>query len=177
LKKRKLLTSSFDRVSMQMDDLLSFLKRVAVKQLNGEEVSEKEYEQIRLYGSTLGYLTTALLSDFETSRWFEVHGPDRNVAVIADIGTVQDTVLEEGVGTVDEIFVVVEFDGVPTLTRGGVFSYYEFTWPAADRLTDEKWQELLKQDKAPSRPDWVQRFLFPHACPKMPDVLFYSSGC
>lgn len=177
LEKRKLLTSGFGNVARQMDDLLAFLERVARKQLAGEKLSAGEHEQIRLYGAEIQGMTTQLLSDFGANQWHELQGPDRNVAVIADIGTTGDRALEVGVGPVSEIFVVVELDGEPTLTRGAVFSYYEFTWPAADRLTDEKWHQLLGEDRAPPRPDWVKAFESDRLCPKMPDVYFYSSGC
>jgi len=90
------------------------------------------------------------------------------VAVVAEIATALAQALEEGVGTVDEIFVIIEVKGVLTLTRGGVFSYYEFTWPVSDRLTDERWQQMLKENKAPARPDWINRFLVPERMPKMP---------
>lgn len=176
LRRRHLLTSRFERTSREMGDLLDFLEGIARKEVNGEKIADEEYEQIRVYGGELEYLTIKLLGDGVASFLDEIIGPDRNVAVVADIATVEMQVLEESVGTVDEIFVVVAFDGVPTLTRGGIFSYYEFTWPASDRLTDEQWQQMLKDDKAPTRPDWIDRFLVPELCPKMPDVNFYSSG-
>jgi len=169
LRKRNLLTSRFEDTSRRMGDLLGFLEGIARKEVTGEKVTDKEYEEIRVYGTVLEDLTTKMLGD-EYSRWFSLSGPDRNVAVVADIATSLSEALEEGVGTVDEIFVIVECDGVPTLTRGGVFSYYEFTWPVSNRLTDERWQQMLKEDKAPARPDWIDRFLVPELCPKMPNM-------
>jgi len=55
---------------------------------------------------------------------------------------------------------VVEEDGSITLqvAKGGVFSYYEFPWPAEDRLTDEQWREMLESDEPPSRPEWIASF-------------------
>jgi hypothetical protein len=44
------------------------------------------------------------------------------------------------------------------VAKGGVFSYYEFPWPADDRLTDEKWREMLDNDEAPDRPVWIDTF-------------------
>ena len=93
-------------------------------------------------------------------------------ARIADVATAPDyvrdgvpdpTVLEEGVGRVDEIYVVVPAvaeDGTIYLqvAKGGVFSYYEFPWPAADRLTDDKWREMLDSGEAPDRPVWIDTF-------------------
>jgi len=47
------------------------------------------------------------------------------------------------------------------LTRGAVFSYYEFQHPSADRLTDEKWQRMLNTGKTPPPPVWTKSFLLP----------------
>jgi hypothetical protein len=175
LDKYRILTDRFQNVAGQLDELLLFLERVSRKELARKTPSDGEYEQIRIFGSNLESLTLNLLTDFNYGG--PINGPDRSVAVVADIGTVAGTALEEAVGTADEIFVVVEFAGRPTLTRGAVFSYYEFNWPAADRLTDEKWQSLRKKGKAPERPGWVEKFLVPESCPPMPNVFFYSSGC
>jgi hypothetical protein len=87
--------------------------------------------------------------------------------VIADVATNPNppaTVLEEGVGRVNPIYVVVpivETDGDIYLqvNKGGVFSYYEFPWPIEDRLTDEKWRLMLDEGKAPPPPEWTQSFL------------------
>ena len=71
---------------------------------------------------------------------------------------VPNQVLEEGVGDAFLIWVVAPVDGRPTLTQGGVFSYYEFTWPLADRLTDEAWQSLQPK---PDQPVWTESFVVP----------------
>lgn len=55
--------------------------------------------------------------------------------------------LEEAVGMVDEIYVIAEIQGKPYLTRGAVFSYYEFTNPTP--LTDESWQTLINHPPNP----------------------------
>jgi hypothetical protein len=55
---------------------------------------------------------------------------------------------------------VIEEDGSITLqvAKGGVFSYFEFPWPMDDRLTDEKWREMLAEGEAPPRPAWISSF-------------------
>jgi hypothetical protein len=45
------------------------------------------------------------------------------------------------------------------VTKGGVFSYYEFPWPMSDRLTDEAWREMLGSGQAPARPYWTASFM------------------
>jgi len=42
------------------------------------------------------------------------------------------------------------------LTRGAVFSYYEFT--SNKRITDEEWQAMLKEGRQPALPDWTGSF-------------------
>jgi hypothetical protein len=58
---------------------------------------------------------------------------------------------------------VVAEDGTIFLevAKGGVFSYYEFPWPANDRLTDDAWREMLVEGTAPDRPAWVGTFFTP----------------
>ena len=86
---------------------------------------------------------------------------DERMDIIADVHTDLNTkqVLEEGVGSPFDIFVIVEDPRGTRLCRGGVFSYYEFKHPMDDRLTDEKWQEMGKQDKRPAQPLWTQTFI------------------
>jgi uncharacterized protein DUF3160 len=38
------------------------------------------------------------------------------------------------------------------------YSYYEFQHPAAERLTDPLWMQLLMSNKAPPRPAWTSAF-------------------
>ena len=62
-------------------------------------------------------------------------------------------------GDAEVIYVAVHVDGQVVLTRGGIFSYYEFTWPMDDRLTDEAWQDMLTQGEAPPLPSWTASFV------------------
>ena len=49
-------------------------------------------------------------------------------------------------------------DGRILIGAGPVLSYYEFKHPIEDRLTDEKWRQMLEQGDAPDRPDWISSF-------------------
>jgi hypothetical protein len=87
-------------------------------------------------------------------------------AVIADVATdpaPPPMVLEEAVGRINEMHVVVpvvEEDGTIYLqvAKGGVFAYYEFPWPMSDRLTDEKWRQMLEEGTVPPPPAWTESF-------------------
>jgi hypothetical protein len=88
---------------------------------------------------------------------------NQQAALVADVATdPTGSVLEEAIGRVDEIYVVVpDGRGGLNVARGGVFSYYEFAWPMSDRLTDESWQAMLDQGNVPQRPGWTSRFVAP----------------
>lgn len=85
---------------------------------------------------------------------------DRRMAIVADVHTDTNSgmVLEEAVGNPYHIFVAVPIEGNLTVVKGAAFSYYEFKHPMSDRLTDEKWQEMLDNQKAPETPEWTKSF-------------------
>jgi hypothetical protein len=57
------------------------------------------------------------------------------------------------------IYVIAPIEGKLILTQGAVFSYYEFPWPMDDRLTDERWQEMLEAGEEPNLPAWTDAFI------------------
>jgi hypothetical protein len=81
--------------------------------------------------------------------------------IIADVHTDINSklTLTEASGYVDYIVVAYQRpEGDIVLAVGPVLSYYEFKHPMDDRLTDEKWRELLNLGKAPDRPVWIKSF-------------------
>jgi hypothetical protein len=81
--------------------------------------------------------------------------------IVADVHTDLNTkqVLEEGVGSPFNIYIIIEDSKGYRLCRGAVFSYYEFKHPLDDRLTDEKWQEMGKEGSRPNQPSWTKSFI------------------
>ncbi|MGC9393462.1 MAG: DUF3160 domain-containing protein [Anaerolineae bacterium] len=160
----------------RIEDLALVLKAMAEKQLSGVPLTEDEHHRIRYYGGELEHL---VMASADTPAGEPGALPymeeDPQAAVIADVATDPDpdadgvpnpVVLEVGVGRVSELHVVVplvEEDGNLRLqvARGGIFSYYEFPWPADDRLTDEKWQGMLDDGSAPAAPAWIESFYTP----------------
>ena len=86
---------------------------------------------------------------------------DKKMALIADVHTDpnEGDVLEEAIGNPMLIYVAVYVEGQVILTRGGTFSYYEFTWPMNNRLTDEAWQAMLDAGTEPAMPSWTGSFI------------------
>jgi hypothetical protein len=68
-------------------------------------------------------------------------------------------VLEVGTGYVDRIFVVIPLEGKLEIAQGGVYSYYEFTQPRSQVLTDDDWRTRLAGSDAPALPSWASNFV------------------
>jgi hypothetical protein len=91
----------------------------------------------------------------------------RKMACVADVHTngFDGTVLEAASGVPRAVYVFVNDKyGGARVTKGYVFSYYEFEKPASERMTDEDWKALVydesRADELESlRPDWHEEFL------------------
>lgn len=154
LDSRGLLNDEYRDKLARMESLLVSLKTMAEKELRGEALSDKEYDTIRNIGGILEGLVT-----FSPQVQEQVESEaDERMAVVADVHTDTNSgqVLEEGVGDAFLIFAIVPIEGQTVVAQGGVFSYYEFTHPMSDRLTDEAWQALSPK---PDRPVWTESFI------------------
>lgn len=178
LVKRNLLSDELKAKYDEFGDMLNLLKRLSIKELANQKPTQEEYEEIRYLGGKLDYLTLSVMAGKPT-RWDLVSETDKDMATVADVHTGGDKVLEEGVGHAYEILVIAPIEGKLMLTRGSALSYYEFKQPIGDRLTDEKWQSLLKAGKTPAPPVWTKSFLVPFkAAPiKASEMAEYDSGC
>ena len=154
----------------QLEDLASALQVMAGKELRGEPLTAEEYERIRFIGGELEHLTMLAAETESVEPGAKTYmDEEQQAAVIADVATdpgaaPQPAVLEVGVGRINEIYVVVpviEANGAAYLqvATGGVFSFYQFEWPASDRLTDEKWRLMLDNNGAPALPAWTGSFI------------------
>lgn len=163
LEMRGLLTTSMKENLSKMEQLAMSLKTISEKELNNEKLTNEEYELIRSYGGQLEHFWLEVNKD---EPQFKETGSEREyldenpAAIVADVATDPNGyVLEEGTGKISEIYVVVSIDGKLRITKGGVYSYYEFTWPMSDRLTDKKWREMLNSGQTPLLPEWTNAFV------------------
>ncbi len=164
LEERGMLPEKLAEAYGKFEDTLMFLKGIAEKELTNEPRTAEEYKRIQYFGGELERLTLEVAQgDQGAANWFEItNEADRNLACVADVHTSANSCLEVGVGPAYRIYVVVPHpDGGLQIAKGGVFAYYEFPWPASDRLTDEKWQALLKSGQAPEQPEWTKSFVVP----------------
>ena len=156
------LLSERNRASLErLEKLSSSLQAIAEKELTDRPVAKEDYDLIRSYGVQLEHFWVEALRDVE----FQLHrsqADSQPAALVADVATDPNgSVLEEAIGYIDEIYVIVPVDGKPRIVKGGVYSYYEFTWPMSDRLTDVKWRQMLDAKEAPPRPEWTKAFMVP----------------
>ena len=173
------------RINKSMKENAEFLLSASKKELAGQKLSEMEYHQIEYIGSTYEWLTLDLVKEKDQwlDGWENVEGPDKSVAVIADVFTSNCEnnpdrgIMHVGTGNVNDLFVVVEIEGYLYLTKGAVFSYHEFHIPMGNRLTDEEWQDMLDKNEAPEIPNWIKEIVVPIDAPKPNERIFYSSGC
>ena len=164
LQKRGLLPEKLDEPYDKFTNMLLFLKECAEKQLVNTKLSKDDYERIQWFGGEIERLSLEVVEGGERlQNWYEItNEADRHMATIADIHTSSTECLEVGVGYANRLYVIVpDPAGGLQLAKGGVMSYYEFKWPVSDRLTDEKWIEMLKAGKQPPMPAWTRSFVAP----------------
>ena len=143
----------------QLEDLAKDLKTISEKELEGKALTDDEYTLIQYYGGRIEGLTVAASDAAEGASNPDVPPGDLNdqdAAVVADVatGNMGATALEEGTGRIMEVYVVAPVAGKLVMSRGGVYSQYEFVQPSSDRLTDEQWRQMLDKGQAPALADW-----------------------
>lgn len=155
------------------EEMLTFLRDCALKELRGEDLSVEENYTLLTYGGTLEHITASIA---EADNWYLVESDtDKNMAVIADVHTVQAQYLEAAVGHAAEIYVVISQGGELYLTRGAVFDYFEFV--SDQRLTDEEWQTQIKES-VPERPPFTNSYMDEESAGSVPvPDMPYTTGC
>ena len=136
------------------EEILSRLIEIAKKELTNQPLSGEDWSFLDYLAERLEELGVDVDS---VDPWMNTGLKTTLVADVHTCGGDEKKVLEEAVGKVDLIVVVCPLpDGSAFLAAGPVLSYYEFKHPMADRLTDEKWRELLDSPNKPERPAWYQ---------------------
>jgi hypothetical protein len=148
----------------QMAETLGKLESLARKELAGEPFMEEEQEWLKK-------LISADPSHFcgappTYSGWYcKLFYADSSQSVewdptVSDVHTDPNTqtVLEEGVGDCTFLVAAINNGDDKMIYVGPAFTYYEFSRPAEDRLTDEKWKQTLVSGKQPPHPSWTGDF-------------------
>ena len=132
-----------------LEEVLSRLQEISEKELENKELTAEDYEFIKTFGDQL----EGTIEDVDDKA--------KKTTIVADVHTDgnTETVLEEGVGHVEMLVVAYKLpDGRILIGAGPVMSHYEFKQPMQDRLTDEKWREMLEANP-PERPEWIATYM------------------
>ena len=186
-KKYNLITEEVVNLSEGVRDEAEFFLNISKKELAGGKITDEEYDHIRYIGAAFENLSLEMIKEPDQflMGWYDVEGTDKSIAVVADVYTAnadnnpEQSVLYEGVGPADEIYVIVEIDNYLYLMRGGVFSYREFKRPMGEqRMNDEEWQQKLKEYPNTGKPSWMEEIIVPLK-KKVHDneVIYYGTGC
>ena len=136
-------------------ELFRFLERIARDELMGAPIAAADNDQLTYIGGRLESLFWQTADQIDGGA-----AADLDAALVADIQSGPDGVLELGTGRISRILVLVPNDaGVFQVAQGGVYSYCEFTSPPGVRLTDEEWRARLDGGEAPPRRAWQKAFL------------------
>jgi hypothetical protein len=137
----------------RFSEILSRLLEISKKELENKVLTDQDYEFIENFGSTSEGLIKIISGGDVDPDIFKT-------VLVADVHTDGNTekVLEEGVGYIKTLIAAYKLpQGHILIGVGPVFSYYEFKQPMKDRLTDEKWREMLNSQH-PSEPKWTKSF-------------------
>lgn len=150
----------------QLGSRLETLGNIAVKELTGTPFDEEDNSAIT---DCLGMIE-CLNTD---TGYNQPSGEMPETPIVAAVSGANDKVLEVGIGNVDRIYVVVPLEGKWEIAQGGVFSYYEFSQPRAERLTDEEWRNKLARGNV-EMPVWASNFVSLGGQPN--EALFFRIG-
>ena len=128
---------------------------IAEKELKNELPTDEEFELIRSFGGQLEHF------------WFEAVAPEgeeyyspqeQPAALVADIATDPNGSVLQTATNVGTIYVIVNVDGSPRLASGTVYTFYQFTQPMDQRMTDQDWWAMLgKMPDADGNFHWDDR--------------------
>ncbi|TAK95200.1 DUF3160 domain-containing protein [Patescibacteria group bacterium] len=153
LKERGLLDSLFDGRSTYLLESLEHLRKIAIAELENKNISDEDFEWLRLAPGNLESVMAVLPGEDQTED-------SARSALIADVHTdVPDNqILYEANGIPNYIFVAVKDTNGTRLTKGLTYSYFEFANPLGKRLTDQDWRGWvygIEAGKMPAAPTWT----------------------
>jgi hypothetical protein len=169
LEDRSMLNEKLLEGANSYKNLLNLLIDCSKKELNNEPLTEDEKNQLLRYGGTMENITQKFIEGV-TGDYASFELSDM---LVSDIATYESSYLSLGTGYFDEIYVVVPVDGKLYLSKGVVYSFYEFN--SDKRLTDEEWWALQgitikheeyadfpeqsePSDQLPEQPTWINTF-------------------
>jgi hypothetical protein len=137
-------------------NIVSFYQGIAQRELNGQPITEDEYEQLR--NTNLSFMADPFGGETD------IDPNTGKVALVADIhtDTVDSQILYEGTGKPYLMLAFVNNENSPRLVVGLAFNHYEFTGPlGGQRMTDEDWKKKVYDNPSslPPKNFWYQSLM------------------
>jgi hypothetical protein len=140
----------------KLRELCVTARGIAQREVADSAVSAGDYLEIK--NLARAFNATLLLPEDMTEPVGENVGEQLKMALIADVATdsaTGETILLAATGTPRAIYVFVnDKSGGPRITRGYVYSYYEFVASSEQRMTDGEWKKIVYD---PSRAEELHR--------------------
>ena len=139
----------------RLKEIAQKLVTISEKELKNEPLSEEEYDFIREYGGNLEHFWKEANQD--TVDYSLNHSYQSPCPVVTDIATDPNgQVLEIGSGQAQKIYVVFPIDGELHVGSGSAYSFYQFTQPMSQRLTDQEWRGMLEGGYLDDDWNWIK---------------------
>ena len=152
-----------------LSEMADRLLEISKKELRDEVLTDDEYEFIRSYGGNIEHFWMETVKDMNNGEW--VSTQEAPAALVVDIATNPNgEVLEAGTDDPSIIYVIVKVDGKLKIASGSVYTFYQFTWPIEDRLTDSRWHQMMgikpneegdyQTDQSITQPEWTESYRY-----------------
>lgn len=148
LRELQLLSTDIKNSLTTFMDTLELFLNASIMELEGKNLPQQMQMEIRNVTETF----TSIL-DVASER-------TQRAMIAADVHTDLNTnkVLEEALGKFNVLIVIYsDAEGNLYASAGPAYNYFEFKQPINERLTDEKWIELLSTNPPPP-PEWTNKF-------------------
>ncbi len=170
LRDRGMLNDKLFEGANEYQALLQLLIDCSIKELKNEPLSEEENSRLLRYGGSMENISASFLQSIVDEDYPSIEISDM---LVSDVSSSDGSYLSLGTGYFDHIYVVTPMNGKLYLSRGSIYSHYEFV--SNTRLTDEEWWELngiriIHEDYAdypelgepsetlPLQPEWIKTF-------------------
>lgn len=169
LKQYRMLSDADEENLSRLAELANQLYTISIKELSNETLTDDEYELIRSYGGNIEHFWYDAMKAENQSD--VISSKEYPSALVVDIATDPNgTVLEAATGNPSQITVAVMVDGRLKLATGSVYSFYQFTQPIDDRLTDSQWRWMMgiqangegyyNTDEKIKQPSWTDSYRY-----------------
>lgn len=169
LKKYGMLNAADEENLSRLSQLANQLLTISEKELREEKLTDEEYELIKAYGGNIEHFWYDAIKDEGESE--TISSQEYPAAIVVDIATDPNgEVLEAATGEPSVILVAVKVDGKLKLARGSVYTFYQFTQPLDNRLTDSQWRLMMgiqpdengyyNYETKIAQPDWTDSYRY-----------------